>query len=178
MPTPPTGPDHTDSTQPQDNSTQAPTPRERALAALESSGIDFTITEHGPVNSLEEAAQVRGVTPRDIVKSLVVRVSEGRYIFVLVAGNRHVSWAKVRKMLGVSRLHMPDAQEAFDVTGYVRGTITPFGTLTPLEVIVDEPIMGRRVSIGAGAHGVAATVDADDLIRVLDATVADVGEER
>jgi hypothetical protein len=38
--------------------------------------------------------------------------------------------------------------------------------------------MGRRVSIGAGAHGVAATVDADDLIRVLDATVADVGEER
>jgi prolyl-tRNA editing enzyme YbaK/EbsC (Cys-tRNA(Pro) deacylase) len=108
----------------------------------------------------------------------VVRVSEGRYIFVLVAGNRQVSWAKVRKVLGVSRLHMPDAQEAFDVTGYVRGTITPFGTLTPLEVIVDEPIMGRRVSIGAGAHGVAATVDADDLIRVLDATVADVGEER
>jgi hypothetical protein len=32
------------------------------------------------------------------------------------------------------------------------------------------------VSIGAGAHGVAATLAGDDLVRALGATVADVTE--
>jgi Cys-tRNA(Pro)/Cys-tRNA(Cys) deacylase len=152
------------------------TPRERALAALTSSGIDFTITEHGRVKSLEEAAAARGVEPRDIVKSLVVRVSEGNYVFALVAGDRQVSWPKFRKVLGVSRLHMPDAAEALSVTGYERGTITPFGALTEMPVVMDSAVVGRTVSIGAGAHGVAATVDADALIKVLSAQVADIGE--
>lgn len=156
----------------------APTtePRERALAALAASGIDYEVTEHGRVNSLEEAAAARGVEPRDIVKSLVVRISQGRYAFALVSGDRQISWPKFRKTLGVSRVYMPDAQEAFDVTGYIRGTITPFGSLTEMEVIVDQPIAGRRVSIGAGAHGVAATVDADQMVAYLGATIADIGE--
>ena len=158
------------------NPAPATEPRERAFAALKASGIAFEITEHGRVNSLEEAAAARGVEPRDIVKSLVVRISQGRYAFALVSGDRQISWPKFRKVMGVSRVHMPDAQEAFDVTGFVRGTITPFGSLTEMEVIVDEPILGRKVSIGAGAHGVAATVDADQMVEYLGATVADIGE--
>ncbi len=151
------------------------TPRQRALDALTASGIDFEITEHGRVNSLEEAAAARGVTPADIVKSLVVRMAQDEYVFVLVAGDRQISWPKFRALMGVSRTTMPSAEEAFEVTGYVRGTITPFGSLTPWPVIVDEPIVGRRVSIGAGDHGVAATVYADQMIGALDARVADIG---
>lgn len=161
---------------PQGAEQQSSDPRQRAFDALTASGIDFAITEHGRVKSLEEAAAARGVEPRDIVKSLVVRVSEGAYIFALVAGDRQVSWQKFRKVLGVSRLHMPDADEAFAVTGFVRGTITPFGSLTEMPVVVDEPIAGRIVSIGAGFHGVAATVDADQMISALNAQVADIGE--
>jgi Cys-tRNA(Pro)/Cys-tRNA(Cys) deacylase len=78
----------------------------------------------------------------------------------------------------VSRLSMPDAATAKDVTGYERGTITPFGSLRAWPVVADERIRGRTVSIGAGAHGVAATVDGDDLVTSLDATVADVTDDR
>ena len=158
------------------NAITTPTPRERALAGLQASGIDFVITEHGPVNSLEEAAAARGVRPADIVKSLVVRRAEGQYMFVLVPGDRQISWPKFRQHLGVSRISMPDAEEAFEATGYVRGTITPFGSLTAWPVVADSTIVGRTVSIGAGAHGVAATLRADDMIKVLGAQVADVCE--
>jgi hypothetical protein len=41
-------------------------------------------------------------------------------------------------------------------------------------VIADDRLRGRTVSIGAGAPGVAATVDGDELVRALGATVADV----
>ena len=44
----------------------------------------------------------------------------------------------------------------------------------PLPVIADERIVGRTISIGAGAHGVAATLAADDVVSHLDAQVADV----
>ena len=146
----------------------------RAAAALEASGIPHTITRHGRVGSLEEAAAARGVEPRDIVKTLVVRRAEDDYLFVLVPGGREISWPKLRALLGVNRMSMPDAATAKDVTGYERGTITPFGSTTAWPVVADATIAGRPVSIGAGAHGVAATVQADDLVRVLGAQVADV----
>jgi prolyl-tRNA editing enzyme YbaK/EbsC (Cys-tRNA(Pro) deacylase) len=69
---------------------------------------------------------------------------------------------------------MPDAATARDVTGYERGTITPFGSARAWPVVADERIRGRTVSIGAGAPGVAATVDGDDLLSALGATAADV----
>ena len=149
----------------------------RATAALEASGLDFVGTRHGRVGSLEEAAAARGVTPADVVKSLVVRRGDDDYLFVLVTGDRAISWPKLRALLGVSRLSLPDAGTALDVTGYERGTITPFGSLTAWPVVADERVLGRRVSIGAGAHGVAATVDGDALVTALDATVADVTQD-
>jgi len=149
----------------------------RAAAALEASGIDHTITRHGPVKSLQEAAAARGLEPRDIVKTLVVRRGDGDYLFVLVPGDREISWPKLRARLGVKRLSMPDAETAREVTGYARGTITPFGSLTRWPVVADATMTGRAVSIGAGAHGVAATAHADDVVRVLDADVADVTDE-
>ncbi len=145
----------------------------RAIAAAEAIGLTFTETRHGPVRSLAEAAAARGVAPGQLVKTMVVRVAEGDHRFVLVPGDREIAWPKLRALLGVNRLSMPSADVARDVTGYVRGTITPLGSRATLPVIADERVAGR-VSIGGGAHGVALTVDADDLVAALGATVADV----
>lgn len=146
----------------------------RAAEALAASGIEHTITRHGRVNSLEEAAAARGVQPGDIIKTLVVRRAEDDYLFVLVPGGREISWPKLRALLGVNRMSMPDAATAKDVTGYERGTITPFGSLTAWPVVADASVAGRLISIGAGAHGVAATAQADDVVAALGAQVADV----
>lgn len=149
-------------------------PEERALAALTALGLDFVVTRHGPVTSLAEAARVRGVQPRDIVKTLVIRRGEDDFLFVLVPGDREFSWPKLRALLGVQRLSMPDAATALAATGYERGTITPFGSTRPWPVIADESMLGRRVSMGAGAHGAAISLDADAALAALGAVVADV----
>lgn len=145
----------------------------RAIAAAQALGLAFTETRHGPVRSLAEAAAARGVEPRRLVKTMVVRVADGDHRFVLVPGDREIAWPKLRALLGVNRISMPSADAAREVTGYVRGTITPLGSRVALPVIVDERVAGR-VSIGGGAHGVALTVDADELVAALGATVADV----
>ena len=150
------------------------TPSTPALAALAASGIDHEIRTHGRVGSLQEAALARGVEPHDLIKTMVVRRGEDDYVLVLVPGDRVIAWPKLRQLLGVNRLSMPDAGEAQRVTGYPRGTITPFGTTTSLPVVADERMAGRRISIGGGDHGLGVLLYADDLIRHTDALVADV----
>jgi Cys-tRNA(Pro)/Cys-tRNA(Cys) deacylase len=147
----------------------------RATEAADALGLHHVVTRHGPVGSLAEAAAARGLEPRQVVKTMVVRVAEGDHRFVLVPGDREIAWPKLRALLGVNRLSMPSADKAHEVTGYVRGTITPLGSRTALPVIADASVTGT-VSIGGGAHGVALTVDAAELLAVLDATVADVTE--
>jgi prolyl-tRNA editing enzyme YbaK/EbsC (Cys-tRNA(Pro) deacylase) len=105
----------------------------------------------------------------------VVRVREGEHVFVLVPGDREIAWPKLRALLGVSRLSMPPAEEAREVTGYERGTITPLGSLRALPVVADASMSGP-ISVGGGAHGVALTVDSAELVEALGATVADVTE--
>ncbi|HET8988166.1 MAG TPA: YbaK/EbsC family protein [Humibacillus sp.] len=148
-----------------------------AVDAVREAGIEHTVTRHGRVSSLEEAAAARGIEPRDLIKTLVVRRSEDEHVFVLVPGDRTFSWPKVRGLLGTNRISMPDAETATAVTGYERGTITPFGSATRLPVIADSHLVGRRISIGGGAHGVGLTVQGDDVIRLFDATVADISDE-
>lgn len=154
------------------------TPHERSVAALTAAGLGFEITHHGPVRSLEEAARARGLEPHQIIKTMVVRRAADDYVLVLVPGDRQISWPPLRALLGESRLSMPDADTAFAATGFVRGTITPFGSTTAWPVIADALLVSREdpVSIGAGDHGVAATVDPHQLVQALGATVADVTE--
>lgn len=146
------------------------------LRAVIDSGLEHTLTEHGPVSSLAEAAAARGVEPQRLVKTLVVRRGVGDYVFVLVPGERAIAWPKLRALLGVNRLSMPSADEAREATGYPRGSITPFGATTAWPVIADLTLRGQTVSIGAGAPGAAVTVEADALIETLGADVADVTE--
>ncbi|WP_034716632.1 aminoacyl-tRNA deacylase [Intrasporangium chromatireducens] len=146
------------------------------MEAARAAGIDFDVRRIGRVRSLEEAAAAFGIEPRDLIKTLVVRKSEGEHVFVLVPGDRVFSWAKVRQLLGTNRISMPDAAAAQEVTGYERGTITPFGAKERLPVIADPHLVGRRINLGGGAHGVGLTVNGDDVIRLFDATVADISD--
>ncbi len=149
-------------------------PAGRALAAAQDAGIAVSITRHGPVSSLAEAAAARGLRPQQVLKTIVVRRSDDDYVFVLVPGGRAIDWPKLRKVLAVNRLSLPDAATALAVTGYERGTITPFGSLRRLPVLADAAIPDGPVSIGGGAHGTAFTVDRAALVGTLDAQVADV----
>ncbi|WP_432944395.1 aminoacyl-tRNA deacylase [Kribbella sp. CA-253562] len=145
----------------------------RATEAADTLGLAYEETRHGRVNSLEEAAAARGIEPAKLIKTIVVRLADDDYRFVLVPGDREIAWPKLRALLGVNRISMPSADTALQVTGYVRGTITPLGSTHDWPVVADERITGT-ISIGGGDHGVGLTVDAEALLKAVNATVADV----
>ncbi len=135
-------------------------------------GIPHRIIHPGHVTSVEEAAAACGVEADQVVKTLVVRRGDGDYVLVLVPGSRSLSWPKLRTVLGVNRISLPDADEALAVTGYVRGTITPLGLDLP--VVADERIVGQEITLGTGQRDTVVALSADAVIDAYAAVVADV----
>jgi prolyl-tRNA editing enzyme YbaK/EbsC (Cys-tRNA(Pro) deacylase) len=146
----------------------------RMLADAEQRGLAVELRRRSVAHSLEEAAELLGIAPSDIAKTIVVRRSSGDYLFVVIAGGTQISWPKLRLLLGVSKMKLPDAAEALLATGYERGTITPIGSDPNWPVIIDRRLVGHRAALGAGGHGYSAFVEIDDLVRAYDATVADI----
>lgn len=151
-------------------------PSERVAEAARSRSLAIEFRRRPDAGSLAEAASLLGLEPADIVKSLVVKRSDGTYLFALIPGDRAISWPKLRAVVGVNKLRLPDAELALQATGYERGTITPIGSTTDWPVFADADIVGRRIAMGAGVPGYSLFVDADALIAAYGATVADISE--
>ena len=148
------------------------TPALEAVAAL---GVAHEVVRTALANSAEESAAMQGVPLGALLRTIVVRRGQDDYLFVLVPAGRRFDWPKLRGHLGVSRMSLPDADEAQRVTGYVRYTITPFGSTRAWPVIADTAILEQPVvAIGGGARGVNLHLAPADLVAALEASVVDV----
>lgn len=156
---------------------EAADPHARVRDAAAARGLDIEIRERPQAGSLHEAAALLGIDPSGIVKTLVVKRADDTYLFALVPGGRSISWPKLRAVVGVNKLRLPEPELALAATGYERGTIVPIGSTTDWPVFADESIVGQRVAMGAGTHGYSLFVEADDLIAAYGATVADISVE-
>ena len=146
-----------------------------ALRAIRNLGTAHRVVRTKPAGSAEESAAMQGIPLGALLRTIVVRRGEDDYLFVLVPAGRRFDWPKLRGHLGVSRLSLPDADEAQLVTGYVRYTITPFGSTRAWPAIADAAILTEPiVAIGGGARGVNLHLAPDDLVTALGAAVVDV----
>ena len=154
-----------------------PPPDTPALQALADAGTPHRVVRTQRARSAEESAAFQGIEPRQLVRTIVVRRGADDYLFVLVPAGRRFDWPKLRAHLGISRMSLPDADEARAVTGYERGAITPFGSTSAWPVIADASIVDLPlVAIGGGAHGVNVHLAPADLIAAVGADVVDVTE--
>jgi Cys-tRNA(Pro)/Cys-tRNA(Cys) deacylase len=152
--------------------TEASTP---AIDAVVASGVSHRVVRTQPAGSADEAAKLQGIPLSALLRTIVVRRGADDYLFVLVPAGRRFDWPKLRAHLGVSRLSLPDADEAREVTGYERYTITPFGATHAWPVLVDASIVDQPVvSVGAGVRGVSLHFAPADLVGALDAESVDI----
>jgi len=152
-----------------------PTASTPAIDWLEANGVPHTVVVTQPASSAEESASFQGIELHQLLRTIVVRRGEDDYLFVLVPGGRRFDWPKLREHLGVKRMSLPDADEAKAVTGYERGTITPFGATRAWPVIADASISSLPVvAIGGGRRGTNIHIAPADLVAATKADVVDV----
>lgn len=150
-------------------------PTTPALEAVAAMRLEHRVVVTRPAHSAEESADLQGVPPGALLRTIVVRRGADDYLFVLVPAGRRLDWPKLRAHLGVSRLSLPDAEEARLATGYERGTITPFGSSRAWPVIADASVLEQpTIAIGGGARGVNLHLEPRGLVDGLGAQVVDV----
>jgi Cys-tRNA(Pro)/Cys-tRNA(Cys) deacylase len=150
-----------------------------ATVALTAAGVSFTqhAYEHDPgAGSFGlEAADVLGLPPEQVFKTLLVDCGAGLAVAVVPVSGR-LDLKAMAAALGVKRVTMADPLAAQRSSGYVVGGISPVGQKRDLPTVVDESAeLFDVVYVSGGRRGLDLGLSPADLVRVTGAVVADIG---
>lgn len=136
-----------------------------ALTELDRNAIPYRLFIHThQITSLEQAAEDRGQSPNQVVRSILFRLSREEFFLALVAGPQQIDWRGLRQYFNQSRLTMATPDEVLRITGYPPGAVSPFGLTSPVPVIVDPNVFAvEEISLGSGVRGAAIIMKSADL---------------
>jgi Cys-tRNA(Pro) deacylase len=138
---------------------------------IETYQIEATIlpmSEHTP--TVPDAARALGVEPEQIIKSLVFLVQD-EPLLVVNNGLAKVDRRKVAGQIGVGKkqVKFASAEQALEITGYIVGSMPPFGHRRKLRTFIDPAITGFEFIFGGGG-------DIDAMLRLTPAELLRVTE--
>ena len=151
-----------------------------AVAELTTERVSHVVHEFehdaGDRNYGMAAAKALGVEPERVFKTLLVEVTiDGRVqqVVGIVPVDGQLSLREIAAAVGAKRAEMCRPEVAERITGYVVGGISPFGQKKRLRTVIDETcILFDTIFVSGGRRGLDLEIAPDDLVRVLDATVA------
>lgn len=150
--------------------------RTRAIELLTQAGVSHTVCAFDARDfTAVEAAAALGISVGMVCKTLVVRGERSGVLLAVLPGDRTLDLRKLAGVLDEKRVEFVGAQELPRLTGYHKGGVSPLGGRRTLPVVIDESAVDKEViSISAGVRGVQILLAPRDLIRVTEATVADI----
>jgi len=150
-----------------------------ALVALTAAGVPHTAHayEHDPASDVGyglEAAQVLGVPPEQVFKTLMTLV-DGALTVAVVPVTGQLDLKALASAVGGKKAAMAPKPDAERATGYVVGGISPLGQRSAHPTVIDETVwLFDTVFVSGGRRGLDVELAPDDLVRLTSATVADV----
>jgi Cys-tRNA(Pro)/Cys-tRNA(Cys) deacylase len=157
-----------------------PIPSTPVTRALEAAAVPYRVLlQRAPALTVESAASARGVAPREMVKSLLLREKKGagRFVLACLPGDRQLDLKAVRASLGEGwrRLCFASDAELFEQTGLRRGAVAPVALRTDLPILFDPSIATRAlVNISSGDPSAGVELDARALITLTGARLAPI----
>ena len=134
------------------------------------------LNEH--TTTVADAARALDVATDQIIKSLVFRLNE-EPLLVINNGLARVDRKKVAAVMGVGRKRVKFAspEHALETTGFVVGSMPPFGHLTKLRTLIDTAVIKLdEIYGGGGSIDAMMRMTSSELLRVTAGTVVDVSE--
>lgn len=127
-------------------------------------------------STVAKAAEALGVTPGEIAKSLLFRVTDG-YAMILMAGDKRLDNRKYKDVFK-TKAKMPDPEAVIAVTGHPVGGVCPFGLPADLPVYLDQSLQAyRTVYPAAGAPNAAVEMTVEELAALTEGVWIDVAQE-
>ena len=147
---------------------------------LDTQNISYRVLPHSePVFTVETAATQRGVVKEEMVKAILLRDKNRRYVMACTTGDTRLNPKAVREQLSGEwkRLSFASAEEIKTVTGYVQGAVAPLCLPAEIPVIFDEAIAScAKVNISSGDPMAGLELDTQDLVTAARARFGPIAE--
>jgi Cys-tRNA(Pro) deacylase len=144
----------------------------RATALLRANRVAFTehpydYLEHG---GAQHSAEVLGLDPYSVVKTLVLQDQDAKPLVVLMHGNRKVSTKNLARQIGAKSVEPCTPEVANRHSGYLVGGTSPFATRRHMPVYVETSILQLpKIAINGGRRGYLVGLDPQVCVQLLGA---------
>jgi Cys-tRNA(Pro)/Cys-tRNA(Cys) deacylase len=127
----------------------------------------------------ETVARKVGLPPEQVFKTLVARGDKHGVCLAVVPGNCELDLKTLAKATGDKKIDTVPLKEVEPLTGYIRGGVTALSCKKPYPVYLDETAqLFEVISISAGVRGLQVLIAPDDYIRIVDAKIVPIAEEK
>lgn len=145
---------------------------QEALDALHYEGK--IIHSDATIFTVDDASKAIGVTPGEILKSLIFMVDDQPWL-VLMSGPNRVHSGKVKRAAKGHRVTMASPEYVYENFGFKIGGVPPLGYPSPLPALVDEDLWNYdTVWAAAGTDHAFFPVSAEQICGYVNGTRADV----
>ena len=128
----------------------------------------YEYLEHG---GAQHSAEVLGLDPFTVVKTLVMQDQDARPLIVLMHGNRTVSTKNLARQIGAKSVEPCKPEVAQRHSGYLVGGTSPFGTRRQMPVYIESSILELpKIAINGGRRGYLVGIDPQVCVSLLGAT--------
>ena len=149
-----------------------------AARILDKLKISYEIKEYEV--DLEDLSAVHvaasaGMDAKMVFKTLVCRGDKNGVLMACIPGDGELDLKSLAAVSGNKRVEMVHLREVLGLTGYMRGGCSPLGARKNYPVYLDETCQNyEKIAISAGIRGKQLILAPDDLIRAVNATVANL----
>ena len=117
----------------------------------------YEYLEHG---GAQHSAQVLGLDPFAVVKTLIMQDEAARPLAVLMHGNRTVSTKNLARQIGAKSVEPCKPEVASRHSGFLVGGTSPFGLKRAMPVYVESTVLALpKIWINGGRRGFLVGID-------------------
>ena len=128
----------------------------------------YEYMEHG---GAQRGAEMLGLDPFMVIKTLVMQDQDARPLVVLMHGNRTVSTKNLARQIGAKSVEPCTPEVAQRHSGYLVGGTSPFGTRREMPVYVEATVLALpRIVLNGGRRGYLIGIDPQVCVQLLGAT--------
>jgi Cys-tRNA(Pro) deacylase len=127
----------------------------------------YEYLEHG---GAQHSAEVLGLDPFTVVKTLVMQDQDAKPLIMLMHGNRTVSTKNLARQIGAKSVEPCKPEVAQRHSGYMVGGTSPFGTRRQMPVYIESSILELpKIAINGGRRGYLVGIDPQVCVALLGA---------
>lgn len=125
--------------------------------------------------SAESVARKIDLPTEQVFKTLVARGDKTGVLMTCIPGNAELDLKAIAEVSGNKKVEMVHVKEIQQLTGYIRGGVSPIGSKKRYPLFLDRSATRFPfISISAGVRGSQILISPGDLIKVLDFNVCKI----